>query len=184
MKSILNEIYNQLNILTSQPECEFCSHCEKNVGLVYVLADEIFVLKNLSINLINTGKEVSYIDRIQDIQNSSDWWCPCFDTLSLKCNIYKHRPLCCRLYPLDLMKIDIDYYWVIHNECPISKRILSNNSLNFIYEIINQMEKIIDPKIFSLLKKQDKLCKTIEFFSIAENNITKVSKYGQVSIFP
>lgn len=44
--------------------------------------------------------------------------CAFLDRQSGKCRIYEARPLDCRLFPLDIIEQDGEYYWCIFTTCP------------------------------------------------------------------
>src|SRR5689334_20873206 len=109
------DLRGALAFLTSQPECETCRLCEENVGLVYLIGDEAQRIPKLQLPILTTSHGVNYLGR------TTDGWCCSFNPDSNTCKIYEDRPICCRIYPLDLMRINNEVWWVIHSECPIAQ---------------------------------------------------------------
>lgn len=47
--------------------------------------------------------------------------CRFHDTVGGKCGIYNARPIDCRLYPLDILFKDGNYYWILRQYCEITE---------------------------------------------------------------
>src|SRR5688572_22740040 len=114
------DLYRILTPLSGQPECRTCNLCEKNVGLVYLIGDEPSKLAGAGMSVAELGDGSAYLSRSQLDSGAS--WCSCFVVGTNECGIYAVRPLCCRLYPLDLMNLDGELWWIVHAECPIALR--------------------------------------------------------------
>src|SRR3954447_23578422 len=96
----MKKLYSSLTVLSSQPECKSCRLCEEHVGLVYLLGREAASVTQHGLRVLQAGDGVEYLER------KPTGWCSAFDSRSNTCTIYSDRPLCCRIYPLDLMKLD------------------------------------------------------------------------------
>lgn len=96
-------------------DCTSCTSCCEHGGLVYVKDNEVERLKHLKVPLL-TIDGVSFIRRLP---NGS---CPMLNQEGKKCSIYHDRPLCCRLFPLDVLYIDGGLHWAISAECPDDKK--------------------------------------------------------------
>lgn len=48
---------------------------------------------------------------------------PCVFLKNELCEIHENRPIDCRLYPFDILKINDDFFWIFwKNPCPILKK--------------------------------------------------------------
>lgn len=97
----LDQISNLLN-------CKKCDKCEKDV--IYLLPIEIEKFKNLKIPL-------TQIDGIYYLQKNGEY-CPFRDIKEKNCSIYPKRPICCRMFPLDISSIRGLLEWVVYDYCP------------------------------------------------------------------
>jgi Fe-S-cluster containining protein len=140
----LNKLYKIANFLSNQEECKTCRLCEDNIGLVYVL--------NLEAKAIGREHIVTTSAGINFFVRTSDNHCPYFEKESGTCNIYEKRPLCCRLYPLDLLFEDGEYWWIAYSDCPIFKRYEKNMSLNILRNKLLSLEYELDLETLKELK--------------------------------
>ena len=106
----LNVLYEAVKKLSDMPDCKTCRLCEENVGLVYLLPQEEKIIKNLGIKIQKSTDKVNFIFR------NKDGWCDAYDYKNNKCTIYNNRPLCCRIYPLDLIIIKKEIWWIVFKE--------------------------------------------------------------------
>jgi Fe-S-cluster containining protein len=142
--------------------CNGCTKCCES-GIVYVLPEEKSRLESLGAQLINIDG-VDYIKRENGV-------CSMLDRQHSRCSIefYKNRPLCCRLFPLDVFNRDYQTKWGVYNYCPSEKLnpILLTGSeprINlFILSImISRLEKNIPKRVLNFLANEDKVTAEIE----------------------
>jgi Fe-S-cluster containining protein len=98
--------------------CKGCTVCCEGGGMVYVRADEIPRLKSLDVPLVT-------IDGVSFIKRLPDGSCPMLDRQKKNCSIYEDRPLCCRLFPLDVLASSGGLTWAVSNECPDDRKLFS-----------------------------------------------------------
>lgn len=96
-------------------DCKGCTICCEKGGLVNVLKQEVDTLRCLGVPLFE-------IDGINFIQRLQDGSCPMLDREGRGCSIYEHRPLCCRLYPLDVISIGRQLRWALATLCPENRK--------------------------------------------------------------
>jgi Fe-S-cluster containining protein len=60
-----------------------------------------------------------------------------------KCQVYKNRPIDCKIFPISIYKQDNKFYWILEKNCPLSKK------LNIEEEI-----KLIEKKYLPSLKNE------------------------------
>src|ERR1051326_8241556 len=158
-------LYKILKPLTSQPECQTCRLCEENVGLVYLMGDEATKAQDHGLHVLTTDRGVQYLKR------TNEGWCSSFDPSTNTCKIYNDRPLCCRIYPLDLMKINGEIWWVIHAECPIAQRFQRERRLSIFAAMTVAMERALTDEQLQHWLVQDKTSQEIEAFSFDETKV-------------
>lgn len=135
--------------------CRKCSSCCEN-GLVYVLAEEREELESLGVPLV-------CIDGVYYIQRSTGGACPMLDRKSGKCEIYDSRPVCCRLYPVDVFNRNGTLEWGIYEYCPAERKreslIVLNNRGRMDYGLLLQaagmFESVLGSGRISYLGKED-----------------------------
>lgn len=176
--SDLESLYGLLKPLTAQPECQTCRLCEEHVGLVYLFDDEASKAKKYRLPVLTTSQGVKYLGRTRD------GWCSSFDPSTNTCSIYTDRPLCCRIYPLDLMKFDGIVWWVIHAECPIAQRFKRERRLSLLAAMTSTLEAAITSGQLENWLTQDKTSQAIEAFSSDEAKVIKLRRYGEAIVFP
>jgi Fe-S-cluster containining protein len=184
-----------LSPLTSQPECGTCRLCEENVGLVYLIGDEAPEASRRELPVMTTSQGVKYLGRKytndageeitpeQARNSSAHRWCSQFDSSSNTCKIYAERPLCCRIYPLDLMAIDQEVWWVIHSECPISQRFQRERRMSVLAAMTVSLERLFTQEQLDHLLKQDGTSQKHEAFFTDESKVTKLRRYGAPAMF-
>ena len=62
----------------------------------------------------------------------------------MKCKIYDVRPLDCRLFPLDVIKEENDYYWIIYTSFCFSNKINIPDLLEFANGVLPQLAPYLD----------------------------------------
>jgi Fe-S-cluster containining protein len=152
----LESIYSAIASLGGQPECATCRQCEENVGLVYLLGPEAAHAKSRALPVIRVGESANYFSR------TPHGWCPCYDPSTNTCGIYKNRPLCCRLYPIDLVHHEGRPWWVLHGECPIAQRWIQDRHTDVLVALLEQLEELLDPHILRDWISQDRTSSAIE----------------------
>src|SRR5581483_798372 len=157
--SQMESLYQVLRPLATQPECQSCRLCEEHVGLVYLLGDEAVKANEHSLPIITSSQGVQYLSRTRD------GWCSSFDPNTNMCRMYADRPLCCRLYPLDLMQLEGAVWWVIHAECPIAQRFQKERRLAVLAAITDALERALSKEQLNRWLIQDKMSRGIESFS-------------------
>jgi Fe-S-cluster containining protein len=173
------DLREALAFLTSQPECETCRLCEENVGLVYLIGDEAQRIAKLQLPILTTSQRVNYLGR------TTEGWCCSFNPGSNTCKIYEDRPICCRIYPLDLMRINNEVWWVIHSECPIAQRFQHERRMSVLASMTLAIEALFSNEQLGHLLKQDGSSQKIEAFLSDESRVTKLRRFGtKLAFFP
>ena len=95
--------------------CSGCTACCEHGGLVYVLDEEVEVLRHLGVPMVAVGG-VTFIKRLPSGA------CPMLDLKNRRCSIYEQRPLCCRMFPLDVLQMDGRLQWAITHSCPPQRK--------------------------------------------------------------
>lgn len=132
----LDKLYKIASFLSNQEECKTCSLCEDNIGLVYVFKHELKVIGRK--HAVPTSAGLNFFVRTEDGH------CPYFNKELGTCGIYENRPICCRIYPLDLLFEDGEYWWIAYSDCPIFKRYEKNMSLNILRNKLISLENALD----------------------------------------
>jgi Fe-S-cluster containining protein len=178
----MDNLYKALILLSSQPDCGSCNNCEKNIGLVYLIGEESSRLEKLGKKTVETSKGVKYLERRQN--HGQAMWCNFFDVKKNLCTIYELRPLCCRLYPIDLMKFEGALYWVAHTKCPITRRFQRDRKLDLFAAITIRLESELTPLQLRKWIDSDSVSQTIEAFERDYSNVIKLRQYGEKQCFP
>jgi Fe-S-cluster containining protein len=178
MKNDISPLYDILRPLASQPECKSCNLCEEHVGLVYLLGKEVNRSINQSIPVSISSRGAQYLAR------TSEGWCAAFDPTANLCRIYSNRPLCCRLYPLDLMRLDGEVWWVIHEECPIAQRFQRDRHLEILTAMIVSLERALSDEQLQSWLIVDRTSQDIETFSSSRPKVLRLRQFGRNLSFP
>jgi Fe-S-cluster containining protein len=174
----LSPLYDILRPLASQPECKSCKLCEEHVGLVYLLGNEATRSVDQSIPVSISSRGTQYLAR------TSDGCCAAFDYKANLCRIYSERPLCCRLYPLDLMRLGGEVWWVILDECPIAQRFQRDRRLEILTALTISLEQtLLDEQLQSWLTV-DQTSQDIEAFSSTRPSVFRLRRFGRPLSFP
>lgn len=140
---------------------KFCSHCsgdkccgivkEKGlIGSVYLTQYDIDLIKsNLSLaeeDFIAYRRSSITFKKMTLLKNGQRNGCIFFDKIKGRCKIYEYRPLDCRLFPLDIEKIEDKYFWILYDYiCPISKKevvnLLKLGKTYFLPAVKNELEE-------------------------------------------
>lgn len=169
-------IYKALEVLADQPECKVCRLCEEHVGLVYLLDDEVNRCQQFKENIVTTSEGISYTKR------TKDGWCSFFDITTNTCQIYDIRPLCCRVYPLDLVHMQDGIWWVIHEGCPIAQRFIQEHKMDVLISIAFCIERLLTKNQIYNWLMQDKLSQQIEAFCEEPLSLLKIKRFDNSRI--
>jgi len=87
------------------PSCDGCTACCHHAWL---LEEERRTLE------ATIPGEIGWIDGVPLLDHDG----PCHLLSNAGCRFYAERPLDCRLFPLDIIEEEGDYWWVLYDECP------------------------------------------------------------------
>ena len=135
----LYQIFEGINF----SECDRCSKC---CYFPWLLKEEY------NPHLYNFGKTVEKINNVAFIID----FISCKYTKENRCHLYQNRPLDCRLFPLDIIEEDGEYWWCIFTICPRHQMIREK-----LIPLIPKLEALITPEIFEQYKRQIALTKKI-----------------------
>lgn len=158
----LKELYKIAeDISNNLVSCNGCTECCES-GIVYVLPEEVSHLESIGVPLIK-------IDGINYIKRNPYMICSMLDRQHSKCSIYEDRPLCCRIFPLDIFGRESKLLWGIYNYCPkknVKPIILRNQKPELDLEVISMMadsiEKSLPKKVLNFLFEEDRVTAQIE----------------------
>ena len=124
-------------------ECDGCSIC---CYFPWLLKEEY------DPHLAVFDKDVKEINGVAFILDETRCKCAIDD----RCTLYNDRPLDCRLFPLDIIEVNGEYWWCIFTTCPkhdsIKKKLIP---------LIPKLENCMTSKIFEQYKKQISITKKI-----------------------
>jgi Fe-S-cluster containining protein len=172
MRSDLPRIYEVLGALGNQPECSTCRLCEEHVGLVYLMSAEATRDRRKGLPVLSVDASAHYYPRTRD------GWCSCFDPATNTCRVYAERPLCCRLYPLDLVSIEGEVWWVVHRECPIAQRFTRQRQLDVLAAVTRRIEPLLGDEDLADWIRQDRVSAAIEYLDHEEMSLTPLRRFG------
>lgn len=126
-----------------------CLNCKVNCCLQKDVAFPLFLMKEER-------------ERVKGINKKF----PCkFLNKNKLCDIHKDRPIDCRLYPFDILKINSRFHWVIWDTiCPISKA----KSAKLFEPFLKQHEKKLMPKFRKYMEEysEHKINKFIQNYKL------------------
>lgn len=137
----LQEAYQLIDRLNFD-ECKGCSECCKTPWL---LSEEIEKLNPKEKQNLYSINETSFIK-----SNPK-----CAFEKNGSCMIYNHRPLDCRLFPMDLIEIDGEFWWCVFKSCKKHHTLAKKIQL-----IIPELEKLFTTQMLIQYSRQ---CKTTNF---------------------
>jgi hypothetical protein len=178
----MDALYSTLELLSAQPECRTCNLCERNVGLVYLIGEEGDRMGRAGKESAMTSEGVRYLERKQS--NHGARWCGCFDVEHNQCTVYDIRPLCCRLYPIDLMRLDGVLWWIVHAQCPIAERFERERRLDVLAAVTVRLESELSPEQLRMWVNTDRASQTIEAFVSDHYRIVRLRRFGVQPGFP
>jgi len=126
------------------------------------LTQENIVPSCLFVHADTRAKKAARIDLIED---TSGFICPCLETKTNRCKIYEARPLECRLYPFLLALKDREAYLALDIKCPYGQQARLDKSFK---EYVRHLEEFLQSK---------------EFLNLVKNNPEIVQNYGQDAEF-
>jgi Fe-S-cluster containining protein len=170
MTDSLEAIYRLLAVLGEQKECRTCRRCEQDVGLVYLLNSEAAIGRRNSLPVLSVGRNAHYLSR------TPHGWCSCYDPETNQCRIYAQRPLCCRLYPLDLTTFEGEPWWVAHKDCPITRRYYETRSVDMLIAITIELEQLLCKDDLAGWILQDRVSSSIEAFDYESNRVVRLRR--------
>ncbi len=155
--------------------CNSCTACCEKGGLVYIENEEVHRLASLGVPIVT-------VDGVTFIKRMADGSCPMLDRERKKCSIYENRPLCCRLFPLDVLSINGKLQWAISNDCPEDRKLFTNlqsSSSDIGFGSMSIMARGLD----ALLSKQDiayffqkeETCMKVEFLETSQYDWTSLA---------
>ena len=164
----LNDLYKVADEVSNKlVSCNGCTKCCES-GLAYALPEEVDNLTSIGVPLIE-------IDEIHYIKRTPRGKCSMLDEQHSRCSIYEDRPLCCRIFPLDLFSRDLEGgkkikpSWGIYNYCPpenVKPIVLKNKRPELDLETISIMSDLIErslpKKVLNFLFNEDKVTARIE----------------------
>jgi hypothetical protein len=170
MKVVMEQARGDLSALREAAEhvsnlvvnCRLCSKCCES-GLVYVLPEESGRLEALGVPLVT-------IDGISYIQRAQGGACPMLDRQGSRCTIYHERPICCRLYPLDLFSRNAKLEWGLYQFCPIDRKkeavlVLNNTGRmdhGLVLQALRMIENLFGEDRIHYLAKEDLVASKVE----------------------
>ena len=112
----LNVLKEASSTATAQlVDCGGCTQCCERGGLVFIHPAEREDLSRLGVPMVNISG-VLFIKRLVNGE------CPMLDKANRKCSIYESRPLCCRMFPLDVLQMEGQLQWSVETTCPSERR--------------------------------------------------------------
>lgn len=155
--------FEKLDLISANyVKCKGCTKCCSE-GLVYILPSEIPQMECLETPLIKIN-EITFIKRLEDGS------CSMLDKKNKICRIYQNRPICCRLFPLDIFFRDCSAQWGIYSYCPrkrdagLSAIKENNNEIDYtkLVFVSSRIEKILGDDRINHIIMGDQVCKKIE----------------------
>jgi len=123
-----------------------CNGCSKCCFFPWLLKEEY------DPHLENFGMNVKQIESTAFIMDFT----ACKFAECDRCHLYKDRPLDCRLFPLDIIEENGQYWWCIFTICPVHLEIRKK-----LIPLIPLLENNITPEVFKQYKKQIAITKEI-----------------------
>jgi Fe-S-cluster containining protein len=80
------------------------------------------VLPEEKVKLESLGVPIVTVNGVYFIQRAEGGACPMLSKEGRRCTIYEERPICCRLYPIDLLNRKGAIEWALYEYCPIERK--------------------------------------------------------------
>ena len=164
--------------------CRGCIECCVKGGLVYVREDEVARLRECNVPLV-TVRGVTVIKR------HADGSCPMLDRLGKRCSIYESRPLCCRLFPLDVLLVEGQLVWGMSNQCPNERRhvskvqgVSSEIGEGTVRLLAEALEAYAGPGELSYFREKEEVLLSVEMLEEDEHHWTIVRKCNEAADLP
>lgn len=125
---------SRLKLIHGVMNCSGCSCCD--AGTVYVFPHEMDELKSKGVELAEAFGFYFIPQREKG--------CIYYNAEKIRCEIYDHRPICCRLFPLDisLSSHESRLYWVCYKGCKqVSKLIKEVKTRRAVFNILDEIER-------------------------------------------
>jgi putative zinc- or iron-chelating protein len=94
-----------------------------------------------------------------------------------QCSIYADRPLCCRLFPLDLLAINNRLQWALSNQCPDDrKRFEETQGLNsrlgsgVVAQIASSLNPHLDKADIAFFQKKEVVANRVEILESGQDD--------------
>lgn len=143
--------------------CSGCTSCCEN-ALVYIFDEEVEIMKESGVPLTN-------ICGVHFILRDKGGGCPMIDHVKSTCSIYEERPICCRLFPLDLFNRNGKAEWGYYNFCPKERqdagRLCSDTghlNMGLVLQALHMLEETFGESRIKYLKNEDLVSKKHELF--------------------
>lgn len=148
------KLYTILDQMSDKLNCGTCGVCENDS--IYLLPDEVQVFKALDVDPIE-------IDGVHFLPKApaDNQYCPFRDQKSHNCTIYDKRPAICRMFPLEIKKVDDVYWWGVCLYCP---RVFNNKDgfSDYLIQHITAIELCLSKELLSFLGYADRICSRID----------------------
>jgi Fe-S-cluster containining protein len=148
--------------------CNGCTSCCERGGLVYLHDDEVD-------ELVRLGVPIMEVDSVAFIQRRPGGACPMLDQSNKKCSIYDRRPLCCRLFPLDLLSLARGLQWALANDCPEErKRFESKQGMGSrlgsgsIGRIADALTTYLNPEDLAYFARKERIARRLEMLELSQ----------------
>ena len=86
-----------------------------------------------------------------------------------RCSIYDDRPLCCRLFPLDILRVDERLVWGVSSQCPSgnwlavgsqrSSHVLDHGT---VASIAAQLDALLSAEVREFMDRKEKVLSRVE----------------------
>lgn len=155
--------------------CQGCTKCCEK-GLVYILPEEKERLQSLGVPLIE-------IDGVPFIKRKPDGSCSMLDKQHSRCSIYEDRPMCCRIFPLDVFSRNGKLEWAMYTYCPKDRMIpmkrddkgKAHVDREVVAMLADQLEGQIPQPVLRFLATEDAVAAQVEILDDFKDEYTILS---------
>ena len=145
--------FNKISILL---KCGPCDDCERDI--VYLLPFEVERFRSLK----NPSVSLTQVDGIYYLKKDEDY-CPFRDKIKRKCKIYLDRPICCRMFPLEISSRKGFLEWVVYDHCPKVRGEQGRHLRNALSIYSREIECCLTEDLLNFYYKEDTVTTRIEF---------------------